>query len=109
MREFGFDLLRFGDAGVARHGQDDLHRTVRLLRVLEGRYLDDIRTRFRHPVLTGYTDVEEAVLDVGRDLLGSKHCNREDARIVDRCPVGTLGFTPDLEIRRFEQVEGGAL
>jgi hypothetical protein len=70
---------------------------------------DDISTSLLHPVAAGDAEIEQALRDIGRDLLGPQDVNLADPRVVDRRPVGNLGGPSDRQVGSGKQLEGRKL
>jgi hypothetical protein len=88
------------------HDLDGFGRRLRITQLTEA---DNIGTRLLHPVTAGYSEVEQTLCHVGRDLLGPQDVNLVDARVVDLGPVVHLGGPADCQVGRGEQFEGRML
>ncbi len=105
----GGQLRQAGDRRFARHRE---HHTARLVRGLGIRQLaqgDHVTPPLLDAVPPGDTEIEEALGDVSRDLLGTQYPHVVDAGIVDAGPVRHVRGTRDAQVGVFEELQGGAL
>ena len=109
--ELGGDPHALGQVGdglpgrVVRHGHDDAHRVGRGLGVLQLTERDDVGVGLGDPVAAGDAEVEQALFEVGGDLLRAQDAYAVDARVVDRGPVVAVGAAPDGQVGGVEQLE----
>jgi hypothetical protein len=113
--ELGRDPHTLGQVGdglpgrVVRHGHDDAHRVGRGLGVLQLTERDHVGLRLGDPVAAGDAEVEQALFEVGGDLLRSQHADAVDARVVDGRAVVAVGAAADRQVGGVEQLERRAL
>ena len=101
-----WEILDLLNRRVGTDREDDPYGLVRRLRIVQLAEADDLGARFLDPVTAGDAEVEQALGDVGRDLLRSEDVNLLDTRVVDRRPVVDLRSPADRKIGRGEQLEG---
>ena len=106
IRVSGRDLLRAVRGMLVRHGEHHLRAvTGSRARVGERRQHLDVGFRLGDPVLAGDAHVEQAVLYVERDLLGTKDRDALDAIVVDGAVIVAAGAAAHAEVRGLEQAE----
>ena len=91
--------------GVAGDGDDHADRVRRRLRVAQLTEADDVAGRLLDPVAPGDADVEQALGDVGRDLLRAQDAHLGHPRVVDRRPVLDRRRAHDGEVGGLEELE----
>ena len=91
------------------HREHDPDRVGGRLGVLQLAERHDVGAGLGDPVAAGDAEVEQAPLDVGRDLLRAQEAHPVDPRVVDRRVVVAVGGPADGQVGGVEQVEGGLL
>lgn len=104
---FSLEVLGFGDGGFVGNDEDPSGGGVGCFVEGEVENRFDLGSGFGNPVFARETDIEEAVLDVGRNFLGAKEADL-NGRIVNRWFIRTAG-DGDVEACPLKKLECGFL
>ena len=80
---FSLEILDRLNRGLFWHHQYPAAGLIRTLRVDQFTYLDDVRLSLQNPVVSGQSEIQSAIGDVGRHLLGTDQ-GAPDVRVIDR-------------------------